>query len=123
MSKQQSLTSKSEITAHRNEVSLVGKISGSSTRILPSGDQISTFRIVIDRAHKDRGPSGRVMVDAIDCTAWRVAVQRAVAKLVDGDVVEVSGAMRRRFWRTGSQATSRVEVEVRKLRRIRAPKL
>jgi single-strand DNA-binding protein len=111
----------SKATQHSlNEVTLTGRLSGVATRSLPSGDAVTTFRVIIDRAPKDRGPSGRVLVDAIDCTAWRARVRASLARLADGDVVEVYGAIRRRFWKAGGQATSRVEVEVKRVRRAAA---
>jgi single-strand DNA-binding protein len=45
-------------------------------------------------------------------------VQRVVSRLVPGDVVEVEGSLRRRFWRVGAGAASRSEVEVTRVRRV-----
>jgi single-strand DNA-binding protein len=40
--------------------------------------------------------------------------------LADDAVVEVSGSLRRRFWRTPAGPASRYEVEVNAIRRVRA---
>jgi len=102
-----------------NEVRLVGRVSGVTQSTLPSGDEIVTFRVVTDRLASQRGPSGRVMVDTLDCVAFAAAVRRKAAALADGDWVEVAGALRRRFWRGTSGAASRTEVEVRRVSRAR----
>ena len=102
-----------------NEVVLVGRISGFSERELPIGDSIATFRVVVDRPVRDRGPGGRVLVDALECVAWRGEIRRRLGALEEGTTVRVSGPLRRRFWQASGSATSRTEVEVREARRIR----
>jgi single-strand DNA-binding protein len=92
-----------------NEVRLVGRVSQApEERVLPSGDVLWTFRVVVPRPRAE----GRSAVDALDCAAWSSRAQRSVASWSPDDVVEVTGAMRRRFFRTGAGAASRVEVEV-----------
>lgn len=103
----------------RNEVTLVGRLSGlPQERTLPSGDALLSWRLVVARP-ADTGATGRPSVDTFDCAAFRGHVRRAAARWTDGDVIEVAGALRRRFWRTPSGAASRVEVEVSRARRIR----
>lgn len=97
-----------------NEVRLVGRVSRApEERVLPSGDVLWTVRVVVPR------PAGRSTVDALDCAAWTKGAQRSVASWAADDVVEVRGAIRRRFFRTGQGAASRVEVEVSRGRIIR----
>jgi single-strand DNA-binding protein len=103
-----------------NEVRLVGRVSGVAGSTLPSGDEIVTFRVVTDRIASQRGPSGRVMVDTLDCVAFSAAVRRKALRLADGDWVEIVGALRRRFWRGASGTSSRTEVEVRRVSKARA---
>ena len=104
------------VDAAINEVRLVGRISQApEERMLPSGDVLWTFRVVVPRAE----PSGRGTVDALECAAWSPRARRSVASWRADDVVEVSGAVRRRFFRTGAGAASRVEVEVSRGRLIR----
>ena len=108
-------------TNHRNSVSLVGRVSGApQERTLPSGDQVVTFRLVVERGEQ-RGPAGRSRqrVDTVDCAAWAARVRRSTAAWQTGDTVEVEGALRRRFRRTAAGPTSQVEVEVRTARRRR----
>ena len=107
-------------SGHVNEVHLVGRLAGEPRRReLPSGDVLVSFRVVVSRSPARRGArSGAPTVDTLDCAAWRRDVQRVVSRLVPGDVVEVEGSLRRRFWRVGAGAASRSEVEVTRVRRV-----
>jgi single-strand DNA-binding protein len=106
-----------------NEVRLVGRLAAAvETRRMPSGDEAAVFRLVVDRPLRSRGPSGRVRVDALDCVAWRSDLRRRLGSLAPGTELEVSGAVRRRFWRGPGGAASRVEIEVDRLRRVRVPR-
>jgi single-strand DNA-binding protein len=108
--------------AHVNEVRLVGRLAAEpGRRELPSGDVLVSFRLVVTRSPSGRRRTGRApTVDTLDCAAWRRDVQRVVARLAPGDVVEVVGSLRRRFWRAGAGAASRSEVEVARVRRLAA---
>jgi single-strand DNA-binding protein len=102
-----------------NEVRLVGRISSApEERVLPSGDSVWTFRIVVPRPADDRGGS-RQTVDALQCAVWAGRVRRSVAAWAVDDVVEVNGSLRRRFFRAGGAAASWFEVEVNRGRLIR----
>jgi single-strand DNA-binding protein len=109
-------TQKMEPEQAANEVRLLGRLSADpEERTLPSGDVLWTFRVIVPRP--DRG--ARTRVDALDCTAWTSRARRSVATWRADDVVEVEGAVRRRFFRAGSGAASRVEVEVSRARLVR----
>lgn len=100
-----------------NEVTLVGRVSQAPTeRVLPSGDRLWTFRVVVPRP-PGRGRLGAV--DALDCAVWGGTARRSVRSWREGDLVQVTGAVRRRFFRSGAVAASRVEVEVSGARLIR----
>jgi single-strand DNA-binding protein len=99
-----------------NEVRLVGRVTGPPAEVtLPSGDQLVTFRVTVSREQ----PAGRQRVDALECTAWAARVRRSVGRWRAGDLVEVEGAVRRRFFRTPAGTGSRVEIEVAGGRLIR----
>ncbi len=99
-----------------NEVHLRGRVSGSAgERELPSGDRVASVRLVVDRPTESRA---RQRVDVIDCAAWSARLRRSLLAWAPGDVVEVSGALRRRFYRAGGVTASRAEVEIRSARRI-----
>ena len=102
--------STSERVTSVNEVRLAGRISaGPEERVLPSGDVLWTFRLVVPRPSRAAVRRG---VDALDCAVWGGRVRRSVASWREGDVVEVTGAVRRRFFRVAGGAASRFEVEV-----------
>lgn len=101
-----------------NEVHLVGRISQPPVeRVLPSGDSLWTFRVVVPR--RPGAAQRRQSVDALECTAWTARARRSVAGWAPDDVVEVVGALHRRFYRTGAAVASRVEVEMTSGRLIR----
>ena len=107
-----------------NHVVLVGRLAApASGRTLPSGDELITWRLVVDRPperSRGVGAGGRaVTIDTVDCVGWTAGVRRSVASWAAGDVVRVEGALRRRFWRapTGGPA-SRYEVEALKVSRL-----
>jgi single-strand DNA-binding protein len=105
-----------ETAEHRNHVLLVGRVSADpEVRVLPSGDEITTWRLVVAR---DEVAEGRPGQDTIDCTAWSTRTRRSAATWTAGDVVEVEGALRRRFWKTPAVLASRCEVEVARVRRL-----
>lgn len=101
-----------------NEVTLVGRVSAApETRELPSGDTLTTLRVVVDRPPA-KGATRRT-VDVIDVACWSRGTQRSAQGLVAGEAVRVVGALRRRFFATGVGRGSRYEVEAQRLARIR----
>lgn len=105
--------------AERNDVVLAGRLSApAEERTLPSGDVLVSFRVVIGRPPETRTRSRAPAIDTIDCVAWTAALRRTALAWAAGDSVEVTGALRRRFWRAGGGAASRTEVEVLKARRL-----
>lgn len=114
-----------EVLAGVNEVVLVGRLAAQAIgRTLPSGDELLSWRVVVDRPPARAGTvavgGGRpVTIDTVDCVAWAAGVRRSVGNWVAGDVIRVEGALRRRFWRapTGGPA-SRYEVEALKVSRV-----
>lgn len=104
---------------HLNEVRLVGRLSAPpELREMPSGDLMMSFRLVVERSGARKKATPRApTVDTIDCAAWRKDVQRTLRAATPGDLLEVGGALRRRFWRSPSGPSSRSEVEVSSLRR------
>lgn len=107
----------------RNVVSLAGRVSSAPTeRELPSGDRVVTFRIVMARERTPMTAGSKQVSDWVDCAAWGGRVRRSVATWQVDDLVEVEGALRRRFFRDARGASSRVEVEVLSARRVERPR-
>ncbi len=107
-----------ELAPSRNEVVLHGRVAALvDERELPSGDTIITARLIVDRDAAALARSAQ-RVDTLDCVAWLRRVQRSMRSWQAGDRVEVSGAIRRRFFQSAGGAASRVEVEIRSTRRL-----
>lgn len=101
-----------------NEVRLLGRVSRAPSAVaLPSGDQLVTFRVSVDRA--GAGRSARQRVDSVPCCAWTARVRRSALTWRVGDIVELRGAVHCRFFRTPRGLGSRVEVEVSSAKLIR----
>ncbi len=112
---------------HVNSVHLVGRVAAvGEVRELPSGDTVQVLRVVVAREPSRRRPKAggdarsSVSVDTIDVACWTAASRRTAGRLATDDHVEVSGALRRRFFRAGGGVGSRYEVEARTLRAIRS---
>ncbi len=96
-----------------NEVRLVGRLAADpQLRELPSGDTVWSLRVVVERAVPPGKEKPRQRVDSLECAVWAGRLKKQVEKWEAGDVVEVTGAMRRRFFRAGGATASRVEVEL-----------
>ncbi|WP_374454924.1 single-stranded DNA-binding protein [Nocardioides sp.] len=104
-----------------NDVRLVGRVTGEPSALeLPSGDVLVTFRISVPRNGRAGPRQGRAQgVDSVPCTVWSPRLRRSVLGWRAGDVVEVSGAVRCRFFQAGGATRSRVEVEASSARIIR----
>ena len=103
----------SEGTDPLNEVTLRGRVSGDpQSRELPSGSVLVSFRLVLARERTPMTVASKQSSDWIECAAWGARVRKQALSWRDGDLVEVRGALRRRFFRTGDQGRSSVEVEM-----------
>jgi single-strand DNA-binding protein len=99
---------------YRNEILIAGRLAAPAmTKLLPSGDEIVSWRLIVDR----EGGEGARKVDVVDCTAFRSRVRRQALAWSEGEVIEVAGALRRRFWRGTAGLQSKCEVEVETARR------
>lgn len=94
-----------------NDVALVGRLSGEvECRLLPSGDTVVAWRLIVERPPDAR--YRQKVVDTIQCMSYDGLVRALTADWRHGDLIEVRGALRRRFWRTAGGRASRCEVEV-----------
>jgi single-strand DNA-binding protein len=110
----QHTTSARESGEHLNTVHLRGRLANTPTpRALPSGDELWAFRLTVARP-----PGDRRRVDSIDCATTRSRVQRVLERASPGETLDVTGALRRRFWQGATGLASRYEVEVSALARV-----
>lgn len=107
-----------------NEVYLIGRVSAPAQRkVLPSGDELVSFRLVIDRpaAKKGAPTTSRQSVDVIDISCWSARTRRTALNLDAGTTARVQGRLRRRFWKTPGGTASRHEVEAVAVAKVRQP--
>lgn len=95
-----------------NHCTFQGRLSGAPIeRMLPSGDVIVVFRLVVPRTNQTR-------VDTIDCAVSMAKLRRAVLRLGAGTELSVEGQLQRRFWRIPSGVASRYEVQASAVQRV-----
>ena len=97
---------------YENEVRLVGRSSGLAIeKELPSGDKVVEIRIVVARDNRDG-------YDTLDVALWSASLRKRALTLKNDEWIEIVGALRRRFWKTGKVVASRWQVEGRELTRV-----
>lgn len=107
-------------SATSSHVDVIGRLGAHvRSRELPSGDELTSFTVIVDRPPRER--RGATKVDAIACTTTNRKIRDRLQRLEPGTQVEVQGVLRRRFWRGGAGAGagavgSTTEVLVRNLR-------
>ncbi|MFC4592399.1 single-stranded DNA-binding protein [Sphaerisporangium corydalis] len=95
---------------HRNEVTLVGRLSKPPRgRELPSGDRMTLWGVAVRRPPEH--PSGK-KADGIACVTFDPEVGARVAGWRVDDVISVEGALHQRFWGGPTGGASTYEVEV-----------
>ena len=96
-----------------NSVRLRGRVTTApEQRQLPSGATIVTLRLSVPRGRSPMTEGSRQTTDWVDCVAWGAKPRRSATGWRVGDLVELEGALRRRFYRGEAGRTSRLEVEV-----------
>ncbi len=103
-----------------NAVRLSGRVSAApEARMLPSGDEVVSFRLVVPRSPTALRRS-KQLVDTIECSAWTARLRRSVRRLEAGDRVTVTGELRRRFSRGAGGPMSWVNVDLETCERATA---
>ena len=96
-----------------NVVLLRGRVSTApEERCLPSGSLVVSLRLSVPRSPSPMTRGSRQGSDWVDCSAWGARARRVASGWRAGDVVEVQGALRRRFTRGAGGTSTRLEVEV-----------
>ena len=107
----------------QNSVTLCGRLTAGPEPVeLPSGDPLWRFRVTVERPaprRKARDDPPRRVVDAVDCSTSLARLATRLERLDVGAVVEVSGMLTRRFWRSAAGPASRYEVVVDRVAAVR----
>ncbi len=95
-----------------NDLLLRGRVSAQAVeKELPSGDKVVEFRLIVSRL--ERGG-----VDTLDVATWSSKMRRSALSLKEGEWIEISGSIHRRFWSGPTGVASRWQVEAAEIARI-----
>ena len=101
-----------ELDYSLNDLLLGGRVSAPAIeKELPSGDKVVEFRLIVSRAER----SG---VDTLDVAALSSKMRRSALTLKEGEWVEITGAIHRRFWSGPAGVASRWQVEAAEISRL-----
>jgi single-strand DNA-binding protein len=101
-----------ELDYSLNDLLLRGRVSAQAIeKELPSGDKVVEFRLIVSRL--ERGG-----VDTLDIAAWSSKMRRSALSLKEGEWIEISGSIHRRFWSGPTGVASRWQVEAAEIARI-----
>ena len=101
-----------ELDYSLNDLMLRGRVSAQAVeKELPSGDKVVEFRLIVSRL--ERGG-----VDTLDIAAWSSKMRRSALTLKEGEWIEISGSIHRRFWSGPAGVASRWQVEAAEIARI-----
>jgi len=101
-----------ELDYSLNDLLLRGRVSAQAIeKELPSGDKVVEFRLIVSRL--ERGG-----VDTLDIAAWSSKMRRSALTLKEGEWIEISGSIHRRFWSGPTGVASRWQVEAAEIARI-----
>ena len=108
------------MTDSHNQVTLTGRVSADpETKLLPSGDEVVSFRLIVPRSPAALKRSKQT-VDTIECSVWTSTLRRAVVRLGAGAEITITGELRRRFSRGAAGAISWVNVDVDSVQKVSA---
>jgi single-strand DNA-binding protein len=101
-----------ELDYSLNDLLLRGRVAAQAIeKELPSGDKVVEFRLIVSRL--ERGG-----VDTLDIAAWSSKMRRSALTLKEGEWIEISGSIHRRFWSGPTGVASRWQVEAAEIARI-----
>lgn len=83
-------------------------------RTTPSGSQVCSFAIAVNRSYKDSSGAQQDQVSYLDCVAWGKSAEIISQYIKKGSQLLVSGRLEQRSWedKNSGQRRSRVEIVV-----------
>lgn len=79
-------------------------------RQTPSGQNVVSFSLALNRAYKDQSGDWKEATDFIDVVAWGPLAERVSQYVTKGRRVLVQGRLQSRSWEQDGQKRSKVEV-------------
>lgn len=81
-------------------------------RATPSGTQVCSFSVAVNRVYKDASGANREDVSYIDCTAWGRTGETIAQYAKKGTGMLVSGRLEQRSWDDKATGAKRSRVEI-----------
>src|SRR5438105_6488413 len=94
-----------------NQVTLMGNLTRDpELRQTPSGQNVTSFSLALNRSYKDASGESQEATDYIDIVAWGPLAERVAQYLSKGRRCLVQGRLQSRSWEQEGQKRSKVEV-------------
>lgn len=96
-----------------NKVILMGNLTRDpELRATPSGQQVASFSLAVNRTWKNADGEQQEAVDYIDCNAWGKPGEIITQYMKKGSAILVSGRLQQRSWEQEGQKRNKVEIVV-----------
>src|SRR3954469_17032195 len=94
-----------------NQVTLMGNLTRDpELRQTPTGQNVTSFSLALNRAYKDASGEWQEATDYIDCVCWGPLAERVAQYLSKGRRCLVQGRLQSRSWEQDGAKRSKVEV-------------
>jgi single-strand DNA-binding protein len=94
-----------------NQVTLMGNLTRDpELRQTPTGQNVTSFSLALNRSYKDQGGEWQEATDYIDIVCWGPLAERVAQYLSKGRRCLVQGRLQSRSWEQDGQKRSKVEV-------------
>lgn len=94
-----------------NSVTLLGNLTRDpELRQTPTGQDVVSFSLALNRSYKDASGEWQESTDYIDCTAWGTLAGQVSQRLVKGARALVTGRLQSRSWEQDGVKRNKVEV-------------
>src|SRR5437868_3338980 len=94
-----------------NQVTLMGNLTRDpELRQTPTGQNVTSFSLALNRAYKDQSGEWQEATDYIDCVCWGPLAERVAQYLSKGRRCLVQGRLQSRSWEQDGAKRSKVEV-------------
>lgn len=96
-----------------NKVVIMGNLTRDpELRTIPSGQQVASFSLAVNRTWKNSDGQQQEAVDYIDCNVWGKPAEIINQYMSKGSGILVSGRLQQRSWEQDGQKRSKIEVVV-----------
>ncbi len=94
-----------------NQVTLMGNLTRDpELRQTPTGQNVTSFSLALNRSYKDAGGEWKEVTDYIDIVCWGPLAERVAQYMSKGRRCLVQGRLQSRSWEQEGQKRSKVEV-------------